>query len=42
LSEKPTKIKRKEVIEIFNDLDNFKNTHLQKGNYFEIENWIQT
>jgi hypothetical protein len=38
LSEKPTKLKRKEVIEIFNDVDNFKNVHQEKGNYFEIEN----
>ena len=38
LSEKPTKLKRKEVIEIFNDVDNFKNVHQEKGNYFEVEN----
>jgi len=40
LSEKPTKLKRKEVIEIFNDVDNFKNVHQEKGNYFAIENLL--
>jgi putative transposase len=40
ISEKPTKLKRKEVIEIFNDVDNFKNVHQEKGNYFVIENLL--
>ncbi|MFK7032690.1 transposase [Flavobacterium oreochromis] len=37
VSEKPTKLKRREVIEIFNDLDNFKYIHQEKGNTILIE-----
>jgi putative transposase len=40
LSEKPTKLKRKEILEIFNDVVNFKNIHQEKGNYFAIENLL--
>lgn len=38
LSEKPTKIMRNEVIAIFENLENFKLIHKEKGNYFSIEN----
>ena len=37
LSDKPTKIKREEVITCFGDIENFKHVHQEKGNYFEIE-----
>ena len=37
LSDKPTKLKRKEVIEIFEDLENFKYVHELKSNDFSIE-----
>ncbi|MFK7114264.1 hypothetical protein V3468_07415 [Flavobacterium oreochromis] len=37
VSEKPTKLKRREVIEIFNDLNNFKYIHQEKGNTILIE-----
>lgn len=37
ISDKPTKLKRQEVISVFNDVDNFKYIHEQKGNYFSIE-----
>ncbi len=37
ISEKPTKLKRKEVIEMFSDLDNFKYMHQEKGNFFPLE-----
>lgn len=40
ISEEPTKLKRKEVIEIFSSLENFKNTHQEKGNYFTFENLL--
>lgn len=40
VSEKPTKIKRKEVIDAFDDLDNFIEYHCQNQNLFEIENLI--
>lgn len=40
VSEKPTKIKRKEVIEAFDDLENFIEYHGQNQNIFEIENLI--
>lgn len=37
LSDKPTKLKRNEVIEMFNDVDNFKYVHQLKSNPFSIE-----
>ncbi|WP_395057471.1 transposase [Flavobacterium sp.] len=37
LSDKPTKLKRKEVIEIFEDIENFKYVHELKNNDFSIE-----
>ena len=37
LSDKPTKLRRKEVIEIFEDLENFKYVHELKSNDFSIE-----
>lgn len=37
ISDKPTKIKRKEVIELFYTVENFKNIHQEKGNYLSIE-----
>ncbi|WP_395051955.1 transposase [Flavobacterium sp.] len=37
LSDKPTKLKRNEVIEMFNDIDNFKYVHQLKSNPFSIE-----
>jgi putative transposase len=40
LSDKPTKLKRKEVINIFNDVENFKFVHEQKGNYLSIETFL--
>jgi putative transposase len=40
LSDKPTKIKRKEVLEMFTDVENFKNVHKQKRNYFAIETFL--
>jgi putative transposase len=37
LSDKPTKLKRKEVIEMFEDIENFKYVHELKSNDFSIE-----
>jgi putative transposase len=37
LSDKPTKLRRKEVIEIFEDLENFKYVHELKSDDFSIE-----
>ncbi|WP_395048107.1 transposase [Flavobacterium sp.] len=37
LSDKPTKLRRKEVIEIFEDIENFKYVHELKSNDFSIE-----
>ena len=37
LSDKPTKLKRNEVIEMFNDVYNFKYVHQLKSNPFSIE-----
>ncbi len=37
LSEKPTKIKRKEVIEIFNDVENFKFIHQKKAIILQLK-----
>ncbi|MFM9988711.1 transposase [Flavobacterium sp.] len=37
LSDKPTKLRRNEVIEIFEDLENFKYVHELKSNDFSIE-----
>lgn len=34
ISEEPTQLKRKEVFQIFNDVENFKLVHLERGNYF--------
>jgi putative transposase len=38
LSNQPTKLQRKEVIEFFDDIDNFKYAHQLKNDYFSIEN----
>jgi len=40
VSEKPTQIKRKEVIDAFYDLDNFIAYHNQDQNLFDIDNLI--
>jgi putative transposase len=40
LTDKTTKLKRKEVITIFNDIENFKFVHEQKGNYFAVNNFL--
>ena len=40
ISEKPTKLLRKEVISIFDDVDNFKFVHSEKTNYYSIENFL--
>ena len=37
LSNQPTKLKRKEVIEIFDDMDNFEYVHQHKNKQFPIE-----
>ncbi|MFK7004132.1 hypothetical protein BWK63_06095 [Flavobacterium covae] len=36
-SDRSTKLKRKEVIELFNDIENFKQSHQAKCNYYIIE-----
>lgn len=41
ISEKPTKLMRNEVINIFNDIENFKYVHQQKDNYFPIETYLE-
>ncbi len=38
LSNQPTKLQRKEVIEFFDDIGNFKYVHQLKNDYFSIEN----
>lgn len=40
LSDKPTKLKRKEVIELFNDIENFKYVHLLKSNDLPMETFL--
>jgi putative transposase len=40
LSDKPTKIKRKEVLEMFTDVENFKYVHEQKSYCFSIETFL--
>ena len=40
LSDKPTKLKRKEVIEIFNDIENFKYIHQLKSNDLPIDSFL--
>ena len=40
LSNKPTKLKRKEVIELFADIDNFKYVHELKRNDFSIDTFF--
>ena len=40
LSDKPTKLKRQEVIEYFGDIENFKHSHNQKQNLSEINSLI--
>ncbi|MFC4817287.1 transposase [Flavobacterium sp. GCM10023249] len=37
ISEKPTKLKRKEIIQLFNDLENFEYAHQKKTDYLSIE-----
>ncbi|HKX85619.1 MAG TPA: transposase [Flavobacterium sp.] len=37
ISEKPTKLKRKEIIQLFNDLENFEYAHQEKTDYLSIE-----
>jgi putative transposase len=41
LSDKPTKLRRKEVIEIFDDIENFKYIHQLKSNDLLIETFFQ-
>jgi putative transposase len=40
LSDKPTKLKRKEVIEIFDDIENFKYIHQLKSNDLPIDSFF--
>jgi REP element-mobilizing transposase RayT len=40
LSDKPTKLQRKEVISIFNNIENFKLVHEEKQNIFSIESLL--
>ncbi len=40
ISDKPTKLKRKKVIEMFNDIENFKYVHQLKSNPFTIESFL--
>lgn len=40
LSDKPTKLQRKEVISIFNNIENFKLVHERKQNIFSIESLL--
>ncbi|MFN3968718.1 transposase [Flavobacterium sp.] len=40
LSDKPTKLFRKEVLEIFNDIENFKYKHHLKINYASFETFL--
>ncbi len=40
ISEKPTKLKRKEVISLFKNIDNLKAFHDKKGNLSFIENYL--
>ncbi len=40
LSDKPTKLKRKEVIEIFDDIENFKYIHQLKSNDLPIDSFL--
>lgn len=40
ISDKPTKLKRKEVVELFGDLENFIFHHNQQQNLNEINNLI--
>ncbi len=40
LSDKPTKLKRQEVIEYYGDIENFKHSHNQKQNLSEINSLI--
>ena len=40
LSDKPTKLKRKEVIALFNDIENFKYVHELKRNDFPIDTFF--
>ena len=41
ISEKPTKLKRDEVIKLFNDSENFKQQHNKKIDFAEIETWLE-
>lgn len=41
LSEKPTKLKRDDVIQLFNDTENFKQQHNKEIDVAEIENWLE-
>lgn len=40
ISDKPTKLKRKKVIEMFNDIENFKYVHELKSNPFTVESFL--
>ncbi|GAB1451521.1 hypothetical protein MASR2M47_15770 [Draconibacterium sp.] len=41
ISEKPTKLKRDELIQLFNGTEDFKQQHKQKIDIAEIENWLE-
>ncbi|WP_320017752.1 hypothetical protein [Labilibaculum manganireducens] len=41
LSGKPTNLKRKEVIEWFDDETNFKYMHLQQVDFIEMDDWLE-
>lgn len=41
ISGKPTKLKRDEVIQLFNDTENFKQQHKQKIDIAQIEKWLE-
>jgi hypothetical protein len=40
LSDKPTKLKRKEVMALFDDIENFKYVHELKSNVLPIETFL--
>ncbi|PKQ60997.1 hypothetical protein BZG02_17010 [Labilibaculum filiforme] len=41
LSDKPTKLKRKEVMEYFDDEANFKFMHQQQVDFIKIDEWLE-
>lgn len=41
VSEEPTQLKRKEVIQIFDDIENFKLVHQEKSNYSNVDSRLE-